>query len=223
MAGDEVGAVDQVRGADRLRAEAEMRHRDRSGLLGVVDEVALREQVGVLADDLHRALVGADGAVGAETEEHGLDLAGRPRMREVGVDREAEVGDVVVDADGEMTLRVLGRELVEHRLEHRWRHLLRREAVATADHPRHPLRTAARRCRWLRSARRAPTGTAARRPRPAPSCGRAPRSSAPTAAGPRSAPRSGTAGRGERAACRRARRLPPCRRRFPPTLRPPSP
>ncbi len=79
VARDEVGVVDQVGRANRLRPEAQMRHGDRPGLLGVVDEVALREQVGVLTDDLDRALVGADGSVGSEPDEHGLHLAGRAR------------------------------------------------------------------------------------------------------------------------------------------------
>ena len=105
VAGDEVGVLDQVGRADRLRAEAQVRDGDRARLLRVVDEVALGEQVGALADDLDRRLVGADRAVRAEAEEHRLDLAGRPRVAEVAVDRQAQVGDVVVDADGEVALR----------------------------------------------------------------------------------------------------------------------
>ena len=41
VAGDEPGARDEVRRADRARPEAEVRHGDRAGLLRVVDEVAL--------------------------------------------------------------------------------------------------------------------------------------------------------------------------------------
>jgi len=57
--GAEVGA------ADELRAEAQMRNRDRAGFLRVVHEVALREVVGVFADDFDRVLVRADRAVRA--------------------------------------------------------------------------------------------------------------------------------------------------------------
>ena len=87
VAGDEVGAADEVRRVDRRRIEAEVRDRHRPGLLRVVDEVALHVQVGVLTDDLGRVLVGADGAVRAESVEHGPQrgVVGH----EVGVDREA--------------------------------------------------------------------------------------------------------------------------------------
>ena len=42
---------------------------------------------------------------------------------------------VVDDADGEATLRRLGRQFVEHGLDHRRRELLRAEAVPPADDP----------------------------------------------------------------------------------------
>ncbi len=70
MTGDEVGVVDQVRGVDRLFAEAEVRDGDGAGFLGVIDEVGLGKVLGGLADDLDGVLVGADGAVGTEAEEH---------------------------------------------------------------------------------------------------------------------------------------------------------
>ena len=102
--GDEVRLVDQVRTVDGRGAEAQVRDRARAGLLRVVDEVALHEAVGLFADDLDRVLVGTDGAVAAEAPEHGAHHAAlvEPERR---VDGEAGVGDVVVDADGEMILR----------------------------------------------------------------------------------------------------------------------
>jgi hypothetical protein len=54
---------------------------------------------------------------------------------EVGVDRQAQVRDVVVDPDREVPLWPVGRKLLEDRLDHRRRHLLRGEAVAAADDP----------------------------------------------------------------------------------------
>ena len=105
VAGDEVGVLDEVRRADRLGPEPQVRHGHRARLLRVVDEVALGEQVGVLADDLHRRLVGPDGAVGAEPEEHRLHLTGSAAVAERVVDVEAQPGDVVVDADREPPLR----------------------------------------------------------------------------------------------------------------------
>jgi hypothetical protein len=61
---------DQVGRANGPRAEPQVRCGDRAGLLRVVDEVALREVLGLLADDLDRVLVRADGAVGPETDEN---------------------------------------------------------------------------------------------------------------------------------------------------------
>ncbi len=108
---------------------------DRAGLLGVVDEVALGEVVGLLTDDLDRVLVGADRAVRAEAEEEAAEdvVAGD---REVVVHRQRGVADVVDDADREVVLRFVGSEVVEDRLDHGGVELLRRQAVAAAHHHR---------------------------------------------------------------------------------------
>ena len=130
---DEVSPLDEIGRADGLRPEAQVRHRDRPRLLRVVHEVALREEVGALADDLDRGLVGPDRAVRPQAEEDRLDLAGRARDREGAVDRQAEVRDVVVDADREVALRSRRGKLFEDGLDHRRGHLLGREPVAPAD------------------------------------------------------------------------------------------
>ena len=138
MAGDEVGLAraDQVRRADGARPEPQVGGGHRTRLLRVVDEVPLRVEVGTLPDDLHRALVGAHRPVGAEPVEHGPhDVVGLRRER--AVDLERGVRDVVDDADREVVLRLILRELVEDGLGHRRIELLRGEAVASADHPRH--------------------------------------------------------------------------------------
>ncbi len=132
VAGDEVGLVDQIGRADGLRAEAQVADGDHPGLLGVVDEVALGVVVGVLADDLDGVLVGPHGAVAAQAVEqrpdHVLGLGGEGR-----VVLQAGVGDVVVDADGEVVLGRRLRQLVEHRLDHGRGELLAGKAVAPAD------------------------------------------------------------------------------------------
>ena len=135
VAGDEIGLPDQVRGLDRPRAEAQVRDGDRAGLLRVVDEVALRVQRRVLADDLDRVLGRADGAVRAEAVEHGA--RGALLLGVEGfVDRQREVGHVVDDADGEVALGRFLAQLVERGLGHRRREFLRRQAVAPADDAR---------------------------------------------------------------------------------------
>ena len=133
MAADEPGPLHQVGGPDRPLAHTQVRHGDRAGLLRVVDEIALREQIGFLTDDLDRVLVRADGAVGAQTVEH----RGRHIFR-FGAERcvpwNRRVRHVVDDADREVMPGRLFRQLVEDRLHHRRREFLGAEPVAAADH-----------------------------------------------------------------------------------------
>ena len=103
VAGDEVGFFDQVWRVDRVVAEPQMRDRHRPRLLRVVDEVRLDVAAGLLGDDLGRVLVRADGAVRAEPVEEAADvLMGHAPG---GLVVEARAGDVVFDADGEVTMR----------------------------------------------------------------------------------------------------------------------
>ena len=136
VARDEVRPLDEIGGANRLGTEPQVGDGDRPRLLGVVDEVALGEQVRAFADDLDRRLVRADGPVRAEPEEHRLDLAGRADVAEFRVDGQAQVRHVVVDADREVALGSLGGELIEDRFDHRRRDFLRREPISTARDPR---------------------------------------------------------------------------------------
>ena len=117
----------------RLRAEAQVRGGHRAGLLGVVNEIALREVVGLFADDLDGVLVRAHRAVGAQAVEQRPHRA-RDFRGKLGVEVQAGVGDVVVDADREVVLRRRLQQLVEHRLHHRRREFLGRQPVASADH-----------------------------------------------------------------------------------------
>ena len=100
-----------------------MRDRHRAGFLRIVNEIALREIIGVLADDFDRFLVRADGAIRSKPEE--LRANNIIRLdRKIGIEIEARVRQIVVDADGEMILRRRTREIVEHRLDHRRREFL---------------------------------------------------------------------------------------------------
>ena len=84
---------------------------DTARLLRVILEVSLNILVGVIADYLDGVLVCADCAVAAETPELALDGAG---SRGVGgfLLLEGQVGDIVVDADGELVLGLVLLELV---------------------------------------------------------------------------------------------------------------
>ena len=136
VARDEARPADQVAGSDRLGPEAQVRDRDRAGLLRVVDEVALRVQVGAFPDDLDRVLVRTHGAVAPEPVEdgsHGLVVLGV----EGRVERQARAADVVDDADGEVRRGLGVVERVERGFGHRRSELLRGQPVAPAEHARH--------------------------------------------------------------------------------------
>ena len=136
VAADEARALHEVRRADRLRAEAQVRDRLRARLLRVVDEVALSVQALRGAEDLDRVPVRADRSVRAQAEEDGAHRPGRLDV-ERGVVRQARAGDVVVDADREAAARVLALELGEDAGHHARRELLRGQPVAAAHDSRH--------------------------------------------------------------------------------------
>ena len=139
MAADEVGLVvaDQVGGMNRLGREAQVRDGHRTGLFRVVDEIALAVELGFLAHDLDGVLVGAHRAVRAQAVEHAAHHALAGIGAEIRVPLQAGVGEVVDDADGEMILRLVFFQFVEHALDHARREFLGRQAVASADHARH--------------------------------------------------------------------------------------
>ena len=65
VASDEVGALHIIRAADGLFRQAQVRLGHAEGLLGVVLEIRLREQVGAVAQDADGVVVGTHRAVAA--------------------------------------------------------------------------------------------------------------------------------------------------------------
>ena len=59
MYGYKVCKSDQIRSADRLMPEAQMRDSDTTGFFRIVGEVSLRIHIRMVADNLDRAFVGA--------------------------------------------------------------------------------------------------------------------------------------------------------------------
>jgi hypothetical protein len=117
MAGYKIGARDQVARVQRLRAKPQVRHRHRAGFLGIVNEVSLREMIGLLADDLDRILVGAHGAVRAQPVEQRPDRA-RIFGRKLGIEFQAGMRDVIRNSDGEMIFGSRLLHLVVNCLHH---------------------------------------------------------------------------------------------------------
>ena len=98
MAGNEVRLANEIRRSDRARAEAQMRNRHRAGFLRIVNKIALRKIVGVLADDFDRFLVRAHGAVRSEPKE--LRAHNVVRLdREIRIEVEAGMREIVIDAE----------------------------------------------------------------------------------------------------------------------------
>jgi len=111
------------------------RHSDRPGLLRVVHKVALSVQIRVLADDLHRVLIGPHGAIGPQAVEQRTTHV-RFVGVELGIILQTGMGHVVDDADRKVVLGLGRIQLVQHRLDHRRREFLGRQAVATPDDQR---------------------------------------------------------------------------------------
>ena len=132
VAGHEVSLVDVVRRLDGLVAEAQVADGHAAGLLGVILEVGLNILVGMVADDLDGVLVGADGAVAAQAPELAGDGAGRSDQGS-GLLFQAEVGDVIHDADGELTLGLGLGQLLKHSEHAAGRRILGAQAVTAAD------------------------------------------------------------------------------------------
>ena len=117
MASDEVCRVDKIGRLNGLIAETEVRNGDAAGLFGVVEEVTLNELIRMVAYNLNRVLVRADGTVRAET----VELAGNGALRSrdnVFGEVERSVGDIVVNTDGEVVLRLVLFEVLVNRVNH---------------------------------------------------------------------------------------------------------
>ncbi len=132
MAADEVRRTDQTRLADRARAKPQVRHGHSPCFFRIVNEVALCIVRRVVADNADAVVIGADGTIGTETEEHGTNgIVGFDiELRVVG---DTGVGHIVDDTHGEMVLRLRLLHLIEDALDHRRVELLARQPVTPAD------------------------------------------------------------------------------------------
>ena len=133
MAADEGSVVftDEIRGMDRIRAEAQVGGGGGAGLLGVVFEVALGPVVGVQANDFDGVLVGTDGTIGTQTEEHAVHGAAF-RQQEVRIVGDGLEGDIIFNTDGEVVQRAVLLHFVEDTLDHCRGEVLGAHTVAAA-------------------------------------------------------------------------------------------
>ncbi|MNG97572.1 hypothetical protein D3C79_566900 [compost metagenome] len=134
VAADEVRLVHQVGRLHRPLVHPQVGDGEAPRLLGVVDEIALGIERGVIAEDLDAVLGRRDGAVAAKAVEERLQLALARIIEDW--QGQGEAGDVVEDADGEARPWVVQHQLVEDGLHTGRIELLGGEAVAAADDPR---------------------------------------------------------------------------------------
>ncbi|MNF65088.1 hypothetical protein D3C84_468390 [compost metagenome] len=138
VAADKARLLDKPGRIDGLGAKAQVGDGARARLLGVVDEVALGVEALQLADDLDAVLVGADRAVGTESEEQRPHPAGGLQIAD-GVPGQTEARHVIDNSHGKAWTRCIGCQLLEHRRAHGRGELFGRETVAAATEPRQPL------------------------------------------------------------------------------------
>ena len=131
MASHEVGGVHQIGAADGLVAEAKVRAGEAAALLGVVGEICLAVFVGVVADNLHRVLVGTHCTVGTETVELGFECAGVAHGN-FGKQGQGSEGYIVHDTQGEVVLGHGKREVFVNCLNLRGSGVFRSQTVAAA-------------------------------------------------------------------------------------------
>ena len=63
MAGNKVCLVNQIGRSDWAVSETKVGNRDTAGLLGIIEEIALRVFIRIIADDLNGVFVGANRTV----------------------------------------------------------------------------------------------------------------------------------------------------------------
>mmetsp|Transcript_16002 Transcript_16002/g.43308 ORF Transcript_16002/g.43308 Transcript_16002/m.43308 type:complete len:1074 (+) Transcript_16002:1190-4411(+) len=127
-----IGILHQVRSVDGAGAKAKMGHSETTGLLGVVLEIALSIAGGVGSDHLDGSLVGANSTVRPKTKEQALNSPLGEHI-DLFLDLEGEIGHVVGDTHREVTLGLLGQEVLVHGNSLAWSEVLATEAIATAD------------------------------------------------------------------------------------------
>ena len=128
---DKIRGIDQISAENRLVAKAQMALRQAAGLHRIIGEIRLRVLAADKADGRDSVLVRADRAVAAEAPQLAADLAGMRKLN-FGVVKRG-VGHIVVDADGEVVLRGVLREVVVNRDELARGGVLGGQAVAAAD------------------------------------------------------------------------------------------
>ena len=132
VAGHKVGGGHQIGAADGHVAEAQMALGQAAGFHGVVGEIRLGVLVSHQADGGNGVLVGAHGAVAAQTPDLAGNLAGMGELHVLIGQR--GVGHIVVDADGKVVFRRLLPQVVVYGDQLAGSGVLAGQTVAAAHH-----------------------------------------------------------------------------------------
>jgi len=140
VAGNKVSLTfrDEVGGADWVGSETQMRDSYSAGFLRVILKVTLSVVGGLVTNDLDRVLVGTNGTIRTKTKEDRLDdilwqnLKGRVVIN-------AEIGDIVHDANSKSFLGLILGKFVKDTLDHCRGEILGRKAIPSATEQGHLL------------------------------------------------------------------------------------
>ena len=130
MDGHEAGLANQPRGLDGSLGKTQVADGDAAGFFCVVDDVDLGVAVTVFGEGPRRHPMAGGAAVVAQGPDHAG--AGVGRFVIPGLDLQAQVGDIIGDADGDAAAWLGQIQLGEDCHGHGRREFLRRQAVAAA-------------------------------------------------------------------------------------------
>ncbi len=135
MAGNIVGFVNKISGTNLGLTKAQVGNGDTTGLLGVIGEVTLSIEIGLVTDDLNSALVSTNGTVGAQTPELAADsiLGLGNNSFAYG---QGQIGYVVYDTNGKAVLGLISLEVLEYSKDLIGLNILGTETIAAANNHR---------------------------------------------------------------------------------------
>ena len=109
---DKIGLRYQIGRVNRPFADAQVGNRQPARFFGVIDKVALRVPRRRVTNDLDIVLGRRDAAIAAKPIEERFQFG--VRWQSVFRQRQGEVSNIIINADGEARLRLLGTQLIEN-------------------------------------------------------------------------------------------------------------
>ena len=131
---DKIGLRYQIGRVDRPFADAQVGNRQPARFFGVIDKVTLGVPRRRVANNLDIVLGRRDAAIAAKPIEERFQFG----VRRQGVfrQRQGEVSNIIINADGEARLRFIGAQLIKDGQDTLRAELFRRQSVAAANHAR---------------------------------------------------------------------------------------